>query len=55
MIDKLAKNNIIHANKAANLKSGLAQARCFFKVIEDNLKKRPFIVEGLFFCMLLIK
>jgi small subunit ribosomal protein S20 len=23
MIDKLAKNNIIHANKAANLKSGL--------------------------------
>ncbi|MDC0957896.1 30S ribosomal protein S20 [Flavobacteriaceae bacterium] len=25
MIDKLAKNNIIHANKAANLKSGLAQ------------------------------
>jgi small subunit ribosomal protein S20 len=25
MIDKLAKNNIIHANKAANLKSGLAK------------------------------
>ena len=24
MLDKLAKNNIIHANKAANLKSGLA-------------------------------
>jgi len=24
MIDKLAKNNIIHKNKAANLKSGLA-------------------------------
>lgn len=24
MIDKLAKRNIIHANKAANLKSGLA-------------------------------
>ncbi|GAA3781992.1 30S ribosomal protein S20 [Corallibacter vietnamensis] len=24
MIDKLAKKNIIHANKAANLKSGLA-------------------------------
>ena len=25
MIDKLAKNNIIHANKAANLKSGLVK------------------------------
>ena len=25
MIDKLAKNNVIHANKAANLKSGLAK------------------------------
>ena len=25
MIDKLAKRNIIHANKAANLKSGLAK------------------------------
>jgi len=25
MLDKLAKNNIIHANKAANLKSGLAK------------------------------
>ncbi|NOY47717.1 SSU ribosomal protein S20p [hydrothermal vent metagenome] len=25
MIDKLAKNNIIHANKAANLKSGLTK------------------------------
>lgn len=25
MLDKLAKNNIIHANKAANLKSSLAQ------------------------------
>ena len=25
MLDKLAKTNIIHANKAANLKSGLAQ------------------------------
>ena len=25
MIDKLAKNNIIHDNKAANLKSGLAK------------------------------
>ena len=25
MIDKLAKRNIIHTNKAANLKSGLAQ------------------------------
>ncbi len=25
MIDRLAKNNIIHANKAANLKSGLAK------------------------------
>ncbi|GAA4281171.1 30S ribosomal protein S20 [Gaetbulibacter aestuarii] len=25
MIDKLSKKNIIHANKAANLKSGLAQ------------------------------
>lgn len=25
MIDKLAKNNIIHAKKAANLKSGLAK------------------------------
>jgi small subunit ribosomal protein S20 len=24
MLDKLAKKNIIHANKAANLKSGLA-------------------------------
>ncbi|WP_314714830.1 30S ribosomal protein S20 [Segatella salivae] len=24
MLDKLAKNNIIHVNKAANLKSGLA-------------------------------
>lgn len=24
-IDKLAKNNVIHANKAANLKSGLAK------------------------------
>jgi small subunit ribosomal protein S20 len=24
MIDKLAKKNIIHSNKAANLKSGLA-------------------------------
>lgn len=24
MLDKLAKTNIIHANKAANLKSGLA-------------------------------
>lgn len=24
MIDKLAKNNVIHKNKAANLKSGLA-------------------------------
>ena len=25
MIDKLAKKNIIHSNKAANLKSGLAK------------------------------
>ena len=25
MIDKLAKNNVIHSNKAANLKSGLAK------------------------------
>ncbi len=25
LLDKLAKVNIIHANKAANLKSGLAQ------------------------------
>jgi small subunit ribosomal protein S20 len=25
MIDKLAKTNVIHANKAANLKSGLAK------------------------------
>ncbi len=25
MIDKLAKRNIIHSNKAANLKSGLAK------------------------------
>ena len=25
MIDRLAKNNVIHANKAANLKSGLAK------------------------------
>ncbi len=25
MLDKLAKKNIIHANKAANLKSGLAK------------------------------
>jgi small subunit ribosomal protein S20 len=25
MIDKLAKRNIIHANKAANLKAGLAK------------------------------
>jgi len=25
MLDKLAKNNVIHANKAANLKSGLAK------------------------------
>ncbi|TYB79447.1 30S ribosomal protein S20 [Bizionia myxarmorum] len=25
MIDKLAKKNIIHANKASNLKSGLAK------------------------------
>lgn len=25
MLDKLAKRNIIHANKAANLKSGLAK------------------------------
>ncbi|MBR9758249.1 MAG: 30S ribosomal protein S20 [Algicola sp.] len=25
MIDKLAKNNIIHANKAANLKSNLSK------------------------------
>ena len=25
MIDKLAKNNIIHANKASNLKSGLVK------------------------------
>ncbi|MCK0177850.1 30S ribosomal protein S20 [Flavobacteriaceae bacterium S0862] len=25
MIDRLAKNNIIHDNKAANLKSGLAK------------------------------
>jgi small subunit ribosomal protein S20 len=25
MIDKLAKRNIIHANKAANLKSGLSK------------------------------
>ena len=25
MIDKLAKNNIIHENKAANLKSGLSK------------------------------
>nr|MBP7471411.1 30S ribosomal protein S20 [Prevotella sp.] len=24
LLDKLAKNNIIHANKAANLKSGLS-------------------------------
>jgi small subunit ribosomal protein S20 len=24
MLDKLAKNNIIHKNKAANIKSGLA-------------------------------
>ncbi|MDE0791493.1 MAG: 30S ribosomal protein S20 [Flavobacteriales bacterium] len=26
MLDKLAKRNIIHKNKAANLKSGLAKA-----------------------------
>lgn len=25
MLDKLAKNNVIHDNKAANLKSGLAK------------------------------
>jgi small subunit ribosomal protein S20 len=25
MIDKLAKNNVIHSNKASNLKSGLAK------------------------------
>lgn len=25
MLDKLAKNNIIHANKASNLKSGLVK------------------------------
>ncbi len=25
MLDKLAKTNVIHANKAANLKSGLAK------------------------------
>jgi len=25
MLDRLAKKNIIHANKAANLKSGLAK------------------------------
>lgn len=25
MLDKLAKNNVIHANKASNLKSGLAK------------------------------
>ncbi len=25
MLDKLAKNNVIHTNKAANLKSGLAK------------------------------
>ncbi len=25
MIDRLAKSNVIHANKAANLKSGLAK------------------------------
>lgn len=25
MLDRLAKNNVIHANKAANLKSGLAK------------------------------
>lgn len=25
MLDKLAKNNIIHSNKASNLKSGLAK------------------------------
>lgn len=25
MLDKLAKNNVIHANKSANLKSGLAK------------------------------
>jgi len=25
MLDKLAKNNVIHAKKAANLKSGLAK------------------------------
>ena len=25
MLDKLAKNNVIHANKAANLKSSLAK------------------------------
>ena len=25
MIDRLAKNNVIHANKAANLKSGLSK------------------------------
>ncbi|GAA4960801.1 30S ribosomal protein S20 [Algibacter aquimarinus] len=25
MLDKLAKKNVIHANKAANLKSGLSQ------------------------------
>ncbi len=25
MLDKLAKNNVIHANKAANLKSGLTK------------------------------
>lgn len=25
MLDKLAKNNIIHPNKAANLKSGLSK------------------------------
>jgi len=25
MLDKLAKNNVIHANKAANIKSGLAK------------------------------
>jgi len=25
MIDRLAKNNVIHANKAANLKSGLVK------------------------------
>ena len=52
MIDKLAKKNIIHDNKAANLKSGLTKhiASLQFKDVIFKIQ-RPLILRDFFICI----